>query len=211
MNRNAAILLAVFVAVLFVVVWKTRPRPAPSAPLAALPASPSDSVPMPLVPEIASREKRAELRRKILEAWASGEQGEEAAKEARRGRFEEHPDKDGEGIDPAYVQAAMREQLVPMAKACFEELLSRDPKASGRIDMRFKIVADDQLGGIVDEDDDRDGGMISGTLADERFQTCIRESLLTVTFPPPAHGGVVTVGYPIVISQGQPPDEEDAK
>lgn len=211
MKRSGVILLVVFAALLFAVIWKTRPRAQKSAPDAGPeePEAGAVDASLPLPPAIADRGKRDELRRKILAAWASGSQGEEAAKDAKEGRFEEHPDANGEGIDPKFVQATVREQLVPMVRDCYEEVLSRQPDAGGQVDMWFKIVADDKLGGLVEEDEEHDGGMIGGTLSDEKMQTCVRESLLTVTFPPPAHGGVVTVGYPIVFAPGD--DDEDAK
>jgi len=148
-----------------------------------------------------ARMKRDELRKKILEAWAKGEQGPEVAEDAKKGRFEEHPDEAGTGIDPKYVQLEMREQMFPMARACYEDYLSRKPDAGGQLDLWFKIVADDKLGGIVEEDEEHDAGVASG-MGDEKMTTCIRESMMTVTFPPPAKGGVVTIGYPIVFAPG---------
>jgi hypothetical protein len=148
---------------------------------------------------LADRQKRDELRRKILEAWAKGERGPEVAAEAKQGRFEEHPNPDGSGIEPKYIQAAVREQMFPMARACYEDFLTRKPDAGGTMHMWFKIVADENLGGVVEEDEDHDAGIIE-SFGDPKMEVCMRESLLTVTFPPPAKGGVVTVGYPVVFS-----------
>lgn len=149
---------------------------------------------------LTDRQKRDELRRKILEAWAKGEKGPEVAAEAKQGRFEEHPNADGSGIEPKYIQAAVREQMIPMARACYDDLLSRQPDAGGRLMLRFKIVGDEKLGGVVEEDEEYDAGMVSDWSGDAKMETCIRESMMTVTFPPPAKGGVVTVGYPIEFS-----------
>ena len=66
----------------------------------------------------------------------------------------------------------------------------------------FKIVGDEKLGGVVEEDDEHDGGTISEWTGDAKMETCIRDLLMSVTFPPPAKGGVVTIGYPIVFSPG---------
>lgn len=160
---------------------------------------------------LADRHKRDELRRKILEAWAKGEKGPDVAAEAKQGRFEEHvggtPTSPNDwGIEPKYIQAAMREQMMPMAKDCYEDLLTRQPDAGGKVELWFKIVADEHLGGVVEEDDDHDAGVVGGWRGDSKMETCIRESMMTVTFPPPAKGGVVTVGYPIVFNNG---DDED--
>ena len=40
------------------------------------------------------------------------------------------------------------------------------------------------------------------TLRDPEFIDCMRQSFLSVTFPPPEGGGMVTVEYPIVFSPG---------
>jgi len=67
--------------------------------------------------------------------------------------------------------------------------------------MEFTIVADDKLGGIVEDAGLGEGG----TLTDDKMGTCIRESLTTLAFPPPAgDGGIVTVVYPIVFAPDGP-------
>jgi hypothetical protein len=177
----------------------------PHAVTSPAPTGTSSTV-APMHDRLADRAKREELRKKILEAWAKGEQGPEAAEEAKQGRFEEHlggtpTTPNDTAIDPKYVQLEMREQMFPMARACYEDYLSRQPDAGGKLDLWFKIVADDKLGGIVEEDEEHDAGVASG-MGDEKMTTCIRESMMTVTFPPPAKGGVVTIGYPIVFSAG---------
>ena len=87
-----------------------------------------------------------------------------------------------------------------MAKQCYEDLLARHPDAGGRLEMEFTIAGDDKIGGIVE-----DASIAkSSSLKDERMETCVRESLMTVSFPPPAHDGVVTVVYPIVFSPDEP-------
>lgn len=160
---------------------------------------------------LADRQKRDELRRKILEAWAKGEKGPEVAAEAKQGRFEEHPNADGWGIEPKYIQASVREQMIPMARACYEDFLTRQPDAGGKVMLWFKIVGDEKLGGVVEEDDQHDAGIVSEWTGDKKMETCIRESLMTVTFPPPAKGGVVTVGYPIMFSANDDDDEDGGK
>lgn len=175
------------------------PPPVSFTPPKARDASASDAA---LVrPRAEARTKRDELRRKILEAWAAGDTIPAGAEDAKRGRFQQHPNADGYGIDPAYIQAAIREQMYPMLEKCYEDLLARSPDAGGRVQLWFKIVGDDKLGGLVEEDEDADGGngALDGDFGDEKMRTCVRESLLTVTFPPPAKDGVVTVGYPITL------------
>lgn len=160
------------------------------------------------------RKKRDELRQKILEAWAKGDTITAGMEDAKQGRFAQHPNADGYGIEPKYIQAAIREQMLPMLRNCYEDLRSRQPDAGGgTVQLWFKIVADDKLGGIVEEDETADGGggSLDGQFGDEMMRTCVRESLSTVMFPPPAKDGVVTVGYPITLSPNDEDDEDGGK
>ncbi len=144
---------------------------------------------------------REALRRRILAGWAAGGDPEVAAA-AKQGRFVPAPEgPDGGRMDPKYIQEVVRGELLPMAEKCYEELLTRKKGAKGRVEMSFTIVADEKLGGIVEdvEADRKDGG-----LADEKMTTCMRESMSTLTFRPPAHGGYVTVVYPIEFSPDDP-------
>ena len=149
------------------------------------------------------RRVRDQLRQRILAGWAAGAEPEVAAA-AREGRFVPAPaGADGGRMDPKYIQEVVRGEFMPMAKKCYEELLSRKKDAKGRFAMSFTIVADDKLGAIV-EDAEADHG--DSGVADEKMTTCMRESLSTLSFRPPAHGGYVTVVYPIELSPG---DDDD--
>jgi hypothetical protein len=136
---------------------------------------------------------RDELRKRILAGWAA--EGEpEVAAAAKQGRFLPAPTgPDGGRMDPKYIQEVVRGEFFPMAEKCYEELLTRKKGAKGRIEMSFTIVADEKLGGIL-EDVEADHG--DGGLADAKMTTCMRESMSTLAFRPPAHGGYVTVVYP---------------
>jgi hypothetical protein len=149
-----------------------------------------------LVQTVVDRGVRDALRKRILAGWAA-EGDPEVAAAAKQGRFLPAPTGDGGGrMDPSYIQEVVRTEFFPMAKACYGELLSRKDAAGGRVEMSFTIVADEKLGGIVEDVTvDSDGGV-----ADEKMSTCMRESMTTVAFRPPAHGGVVTVRYPIEFS-----------
>lgn len=146
------------------------------------------------------RRTRDELRQRILQGWAQGE-GDVAAA-ARAGKFVPAPEGDGGGMDPKYIQEVVRGEFFDMAKQCYGDYLSRKPDASGMstVSMKFQIVADEKHGGIIEDlDVAQDGGL------DEEMQTCMHESFMTISFRPPAHGGTVTVEYPISFS----PDEPD--
>ncbi|HSO39736.1 MAG TPA: AgmX/PglI C-terminal domain-containing protein [Labilithrix sp.] len=149
-----------------------------------------------LTKTVADRAVRDELRRRILAGWAAGADPEIAAA-AKQGRFLPAPTGDGgQGMEPAYIQEVVRSEFFPMARACFDELLSRKQDAGGRVEMSFTIVADEKLGGLVEDVAvGTDGGV-----ADEKMTTCMRESMTTLAFRPPAHGGIVTVVYPIEFS-----------
>jgi hypothetical protein len=144
---------------------------------------------------------RDELRKRILAGWAAEGEPERAAA-AKEGRFlPAPPGPDGGAMDPKYIQQVIRGEFFPMAEKCYEELLTRKKGAKGRVEMSFTIVADEKLGGIL-EDVEADHG--DGGLADARMTTCMRESMSSLAFRPPAHGGYVTVVYPIEFAPDDP-------
>jgi hypothetical protein len=175
------------------------PDPAASAGASAAPAGWDGGA---IASTIHDRKVREELRNRILAGWAA--EGEpEVAAAAKQGRFlPAPPGPDGGRMDPKYIQEVVRGEFFPMANKCYEELLTRKKKAKGRVEMSFTIVADEKHGGIL-EDVEADHG--DGGLADEKMMTCMRESMSTLAFRPPAHGGYVTVVYPIEFSD----DDED--
>jgi RNA polymerase sigma factor (sigma-70 family) len=99
--------------------------------------------------------------------------------------------------EPAYIQSVFREAMFPLMRQCYENALAQKPALAGKIALDFTIVADPDVGGVVDEAElapDSD-------LDDSEMATCIRESLLTLTFDkPPSGGGYVTVKYPVEFS-----------
>jgi hypothetical protein len=152
---------------------------------------------------LVDRRVRDELRRRILAGWAAGEG--QVAEAAQQGHFEPMPPgPNGEYVDPAYIQEVIRSEMIPMARACFEELLTRQPDAGGSVEMFFKIVGDEKIGGIVDEVD-LDAGAPTA-IRDETMNTCIRESLTSLAFRPPPGRGVLTIGYPLIFSADGPDD-----
>jgi uncharacterized membrane protein len=166
-------------------------------------AAPADSAPGmaafadggALTKTLHDRAVHDELRKRILAGWAA-EAAPEVAAAARQGRFVPAPTTDGGGMDPQYIREVFKEEFYPMAKKCYEELLSRKDASAGRVEVSFSIVADARLGGIVEDVSiASDGGV-----ADDKMTTCMRESMSGVSFRPPAHGGVVTVVYPILFS-----------
>jgi hypothetical protein len=150
------------------------------------------------------RRVRDELRKRILAGWAASAEPEVAAA-AKEGRFVPAPEgSDGGRMDPKYLQEVIRGDFFPMARKCYEELLTRKKGAKGRMEMSFTIVSDPKQGGIVEDvvADHGDSG-----IADEKMTTCMKESMSTLAFRPTATGGVVTVVYPIEFSDDDDHDQ----
>ena len=101
-----------------------------------------------------------------------------------------------------YIQDAVREQYFPIAGACYEELLTRQPSASGKVVLSFAIVGDGE-DGVVDRVEVVDGT----TMNDSEFTLCMRESLYTTIFEPPPPGAEeTTVVYPVDLDPTPPND-----
>lgn len=95
-----------------------------------------------------------------------------------------------------FVQQAIKDDFLPMARGCAAELRSRDPKARGSATIAFKLIGDKKIGGVVDE---ADVDAKKSTLHDEKFETCVRESLYGVYFDPPPADAVATLNFPITL------------
>jgi hypothetical protein len=133
--------------------------------------------------------QRAELRKRIFEGmWRNAEP--DAVPPA--GGFAAPPPKAQE-LSSEYLHARLLEDYKPMARACFNELLSRKPGMGGKLLVKFTIVGDEKVGGIV-ESAELDP---KSTIKDDKLETCIKESMLTMQFAPPDKGGTVTVVAPL--------------
>lgn len=141
------------------------------------------------------RAVRDDIRARILAAWLTTLPEVDSGFDAGLAVQLPMPVLDGGTVDPAYLRERIQEDFVPMARACYEQLLGRRPDASGRALAEFVIIGDERLGGVVDEVSVRpdDGG-----LADEGFATCLRESMYTVAFRPPPGRGSLRVRYPFI-------------
>jgi hypothetical protein len=105
-------------------------------------------------------------------------------------------------VDPEYIHTRIVEDLFPLAKGCYGDALKRDPKLNGRLDVFFRIIGDHKVGGVVDEVKMTD----DTTITDPEFQTCVRESMMSVSFDAPPDDGELTVIFPIRFS----PDDDEA-
>jgi len=107
----------------------------------------------------------------------------------------------GPRVDPSYIQKRVREDLFPIARKCYGDALKRDPKLAGRLVVSFRIIGDHKVGGVVDDAKLTD----ETTIADPELQTCVRESMMAVSFDAPPNDQEITVVYPIGFS---PEDDE---
>ena len=134
-------------------------------------------------------------------------------------------------LDPGYIRERIRGDFIPMASRGYDLLLSRRPGFGGRMVLRFRITAHEQLGGIVEDvsvaparSANADAGLEAGAsdasapsqdasrsvFGDDAFETCVRESMMTVAFAPPPRGGTLTVSYPIGLAPDEPQSGRDA-
>jgi hypothetical protein len=147
----------------------------------------------PIASAVHDRATRDDVRRRILEAWAQSPDPAVAAA-ARDGRFTPMPEDNDASAH--YIHEVVREDFFPLAKQCYEELLTRKD-AGGRIEMSFAIVGDEKIGGVIDDVK----LTVDGGIDDPEMLTCMRESFLSLSFRPPPHGATeTTVVYPIELS-----------
>lgn len=152
--------------------------------------------------------KREEMRKRLLIALA------EAQREAEEEKAHPSPDPNARGNrEPndlkelgKFVSQAIKEDFMPMAKACAKDLASRTPDAGGSLRVAFKLLGDKNIGGVVDESH-IDGDKSS--LHDEKFETCMRESMYGVYFDPPPFGGEATLNFDVNVKPDGSIDDED--
>jgi hypothetical protein len=147
-----------------------------------------------------ARRARDAMRAEILAALRRRDGGLPATANAPAPGDEPPPGK----YEASYIQKNFREDMFPILKQCYGAALKRRPELRGRLVLKFSIVGDPQVGGVVE---DASIGEESD-LEDPEMETCARESLLALTFDkPPSGGGLVKVTYPVLFSPG---DDEEA-
>ena len=166
----------------------------PSAPV----PSPSPAPAFPKSPEQLARARveRDRMRERIYQAFGKPAPEEPAPSATGHAPYAPMPELDGGQIDLAYIRGVIHDDYFPLAQSCYLDLVNRAPDAGGRLSFDFTIVGNPQIGGIVERVDLADGS----TIDDPAMVTCMRESMLSMTFAPPPNGGSVTVRYPIDFS-----------
>ncbi len=104
-----------------------------------------------------------------------------------------------------YIRQRIKDDYVPLARSCYENALAKNSDLGGRVVMKFKIVGDRRVGGVVDSADVDP----SSTIQDETFLTCVKESMMAVSFDAPADDKAVTVAYPLVFSNVEDGGDSD--
>ncbi len=171
---------------------------------------------------------RAQLRDALARAFATGSDAASLDAASRPGTA---PISAMGNLDPGYIRERIRGDFIPMASQCYDLLLARRPGFAGRMVLRFRITAHEQLGGIVEDvsvaparSANADAGLEAAArdadapsqdasrsvFGDDAFETCVRESMMTVAFAPPPRGGTLTVSYPIGLAPDEPQSGRDA-
>jgi len=94
-----------------------------------------------------------------------------------------------------YIQESIRE-ILPLLKECFEVALMETPGLSGKIKVRFTIIADEEYGGLIEDSQVLDDTELA---ANPTINECFRETMYTLKIKAPTGGGRVTVTYPFVL------------
>lgn len=163
------------------------PRP-PAAALRRNGLPPPEPPPGPKLDRAQADRMRAELHALFAEAGPLALMGGSSAEPIPppAGSFPSMPvlgtwDGGDPRVDPSYIQKRVREDLFPLARNCYADALKRNPKAAGRLSVSFRIIGDRKVGGVVD-----DAKMTEDTtLDDAEMQTCVRESMMSVSFDAP--------------------------
>ncbi len=178
-------------------------------PARTAPTDPSDAM-VPPERTVHDRALRDRLRAAIVRAWTASLDASAAALPADPVHAPMPSLPDGR-VDPDYVRARIREDFLPMAQACYAQYERRVPGQSGRVVMRFVVVGDARIGGVIDEaevegvDGGVDGAVLGdGGTGDAEFATCLRESMMAMAFAPPPQGGSLRVTYPFRFAPTSP-------
>ena len=94
-------------------------------------------------------------------------------------------------LPPEVIQRIVRQNFGRF-RACYEAALRRTPTIEGRVVTRFMI---DRSGAVVRAED------AGSSISDPQLRACVHHAYTRLSFPQP-EGGVITVVYPIHLSNG---------
>ncbi len=216
MNERRSFAILGGVVILAAGIFLLRRGPAAARPAAARAVTPEATVEAPAPSEPwhstpaheAARRARDAKRAEILAAIqrrqaASAASPPKAAAPSSTAAAQAEAEPPPGHYEPSYIRQVFRDDMFPIMKECYASALKRQPKLAGKLVMKFAIVGDPQVGGVVEDAEFAP----ESDLQDDEMQTCVRESLSALTFDkPPEGGGRVTVTYPVLFS---PDDEEE--
>lgn len=81
--------------------------------------------------------------------------------------------------------AALQRDFMPLADECIAQATERTPELKGMLALELDLLADDELGAVID----RAAYPEHNEIADPELLECIRETALATTLPPPPEGG----------------------
>jgi hypothetical protein len=221
-SRKSRVLASIAALVLLIVpVWYVlrgsdgrRPAPTrvrPDDPLGTDRAEPpgptafdsGSSTPAGPVLDRARADRIREQLRALLDAGPVRGTPEPNTPSASASAFPTMPLLPGGEIDGKYIEQRIREDFVPLARQCYADALERNPKlveaTDATIDIELVVVGDPKVGGVVDQA--KLGPKTN--VEDPELQTCVRESVMSVSFAAPPEGSPLTVRFPIKLSTGR--------
>lgn len=169
------------------VVVQPLPTPLPSGADAVSAPRPGSE---PELRRARDRARRDELRRRIVERQAARAGGE------ARGQTRADDD-DDDGPPPTDriggrddLARLLHEDFIPLADECFTAAQERQPGLAGMFEIEFDVLADAELGAVVDTIEVPATSTQPGRQPwDPELVECMRESAYTLSFPPPPEGG----------------------
>ncbi len=206
-SATAFVASAVIATLVTVALLYRSESPSPQAPQSASPSDPTEDAPRddggarpPTAPGATppppaprprlSREQHDKLARQIRARLRAARPEADAEPDA--------PPQAPGSMDPAVIQDIISEEFIRPARECYNQVLRDDPDFQGKVALRFTILGDPDLGGVVDE----------VTLADDTevdaipFTDCLREAMYEIRFDSPEGGGIVDVTYPFNFAPG---------
>ena len=114
---------------------------------------------------------------------------------AKSGSNADDADEDVGVLDKAYIREAIDVSRQELAQ-CYASALKTNPafRKGGRLRVKFRVVADAQLGGLV-QDVVLPEEM--GHLEGDGFRQCLTDTFYDLSFPPPEKGGALSVTFPL--------------
>lgn len=149
----------------------------------------------------AARERRDRVREKILRALSQTAERRGDARDDADGSSSArvpNPRSDDEGIGDRpggelrdriggreALVSALSDDFMPLADECIAAARERDPSLAGMLAIELEVIADEQIGAVVETV----GFPEQNEVGDPLLQECIRETSLSSILPPPPAGG----------------------